>query len=387
MCRRLVALIAVAPFLVSASAWAQISLVHATSCGPQTLPDMACSIPLTGSGNLIVVGVQLGGGIDTGTTISGVTDNAGNIYAEAGAALSIDTSAGSVVDVWYAKNSFSGANSITITPSASVSNAGAVIWEFSGVDPTAPLDQTAVLNSQGSTTTVAAPAISISSASEVLISLTAVSGNVTGVASGNAFASDAILNGEGWAHLVTSSTGIYSAAWNENPAGTYASSTVSFKAASAAATSVTVGPISACDLAPPYGTIDGSDVNAAVSMALGTTPCTADIDGAAVCNVAVVQRVVNASMPGGICVTGTTVPHSVSLNWVASTTPNVTYNIYRTATSSMYSSTPLASSGATTSYTDITVQFGQTYYYVVTASSAGSESVPSNEVPATIPSP
>src|SRR5579885_2705483 len=56
---------------------AQIALVHVTSCGKQAFPT-SCTISSTGSGNLIVVGFQIEGGSNTATTISGVTDNAGN---------------------------------------------------------------------------------------------------------------------------------------------------------------------------------------------------------------------------------------------------------------------------------------------------------------------
>jgi hypothetical protein len=76
-----------------------ISLVHVTSCGPQTFPMSTCTIPATGSGNLIVIGWQSGAGVDTPVTIGSVTDNAGNIYAEAGAALSADSASGSVQPV------------------------------------------------------------------------------------------------------------------------------------------------------------------------------------------------------------------------------------------------------------------------------------------------
>src|SRR5881296_1277982 len=84
--------------LYSASAWAQISLVRVTGCGPQILPGTTCSIPSTGSGNLLVVAWMASG---TTTTLSGVTDNAGNTYAEAGNARSIDTGANLVADIWY----------------------------------------------------------------------------------------------------------------------------------------------------------------------------------------------------------------------------------------------------------------------------------------------
>ena len=61
--------------------------------------------------------------------------------------------------------------------------------------------------------------------------------------------------------------------------------------------------INACELAPPYGTIDAADVPAITNMTLGLSPCTANIAGTGVCNAAVVQRVVNAAL-GGTCLTG-----------------------------------------------------------------------------------
>jgi hypothetical protein len=131
------------------------------------------------------------------------------------------------------------------------------------------------------------------------------------------------------------------------------------------------------------GKVDTADVQAAINMSLGVSPCTANIAGIKVCNVVVVQRVINASL-GGACINSTGL-HSVSLTWVASTTPNVTYNVYRATSSGEYSS-PLASSVSGTRYTDGTVQPGQIYYYVITAVS-GSESPHSKEIQAVIPIP
>src|SRR5262252_3891472 len=117
-------------------------------------------------------------------------------------------------------------------------------------------------------------------------------------------------------------------------------------------------------------------------MTLGVSPCTANIAGANVCNVVVVQRVINASLGSG-CLTSTGI-HSVSLTWTASTTPGVTYNIYRSTTSGSFPPTPLASTGTTTNYTDNSVVSGQTYYYVVTAVSGSTQSANSSQVTAVI---
>jgi hypothetical protein len=234
---RLGLLVAAVPVL----AWSQIALVHVTTCGEQIFPS-TCTIPATKGGNLIVVGFETDVS-NTTTTISGITDNAGNVYAEAGAARAVDASLLTVTDLWYAKNSVAGAKTITINPSASI-NAVAVIWEFAGIDTTSPLDQTAVLNSQPGTTAVSGAPVTTTSGSEVIISIADVSNTVTGIASGNAFTDDSTAFASGWAHLIASTPGTYAAQWNQTPAGTYDSSTVSFKAAGGPAFTLSVSPSS-----------------------------------------------------------------------------------------------------------------------------------------------
>ncbi len=136
------------------------------------------------------------------------------------------------------------------------------------------------------------------------------------------------------------------------------------------------------------GSVNVADVQAAINMSLGQAVCTANIYGTGVCNVIVVQRVTNAAM-GGTCVTGTTVPHSVSLNWTASTSSNVVgYNMYRGTTSGGPYTKLTPSPVAGVAYTDTTVQAGQTYYYVATTlDSNNNESTYSTEAKAVVPTP
>ena len=99
----------------------------------------------------------------------------------------------------------------------------------------------------------------------------------------------------------------------------------------------------------------------------------------------VVDQVVNAALGLGCAISST---HSVSLTWTASTSTNVTYNVYRSATSNSgylkINSAPVS----VTSYTDSPVQAGQTYYYVATAvATSGTESAYSNQATAVIPTP
>ncbi len=141
---------------------------------------------------------------------------------------------------------------------------------------------------------------------------------------------------------------------------------------------------SACDLNGD-GAVDSSDVNLAMSMALGTTACTANIEAPLSCTVVTVQRVINA-WQGQTCVTYNS--HNVTLNWVASTSSGVTgYNVYRGSTSGgPY--TLIGSSSTAVTYTDFKVAAGASYFYVVTAiDSSGAESGYSNEAQGTVPSP
>ena len=66
----------------------------------------------------------------------------------------------------------------------------------------------------------------------------------------------------------------------------------------------------------------------------------------------------------------------------------VGYNVYRGTQSGGPYAVLNSAADASTTYTDSTVQAGQTYYYVVTAvDSSGNESVNSNQAQAVVPTP
>lgn len=96
--------------------------------------------------------------------------------------------------------------------------------------------------------------------------------------------------------------------------------------------------------------------------------------------------------PAAATLTGTGVAapaYTVSLTWVASTSPNVVgYNVYRrTGTTGSFTQINTVRDG-TTAYTDSSVTDGQTYYYETTAvNSSNEESAPSTAVSAQIPAP
>lgn len=143
---------------------------------------------------------------------------------------------------------------------------------------------------------------------------------------------------------------------------------------------------SVCDLNSD-STVNVVDVQLAVNMYLGTTPCTATVEGTGVCNQDVVSRVKTAAI-GGTCVTGPG-PHSVTLNWTASTSPNLKgYYVYRAGVSGgpykKMNSTPVVG----TSYVDYNIDGGFTYYYVATAvDTSNNESTYSSQAGASVPTP
>jgi len=144
--------------------------------------------------------------------------------------------------------------------------------------------------------------------------------------------------------------------------------------------------ISACDLNQD-GVINNADVAIAINMALGTVQCSANVEGSNTCTVITVQRVFNASL-GQPCIVYNA--HAAILSWTASTTPNVTYNVYRASALIGPFTTPVNSSPISgTTFTDTSVQAGQTYYYVATAVDMNGNQSADSSPPAqvTIPSP
>lgn len=141
-----------------------------------------------------------------------------------------------------------------------------------------------------------------------------------------------------------------------------------------------------CDLNAD-GTVNVLDAQVAINMALGVVPCTANISNLGVCDVIVVQRIINASLGGG-CLTGPTI-HTVTLNWTASTSSDITgYNVYRAVLDGGPYTKINAFPVATTSFTDPAAQAGATYFYVTTAiDSNNNESAYSNQAQAVIPNP
>jgi hypothetical protein len=89
------------------------------------------------AGNLIIAFVRM----STATQTVAVTDSARNAYTDAVAQP--QTTDGHQVHIFYARNIVGGANTVTATFSASNNHPWLAIYEYSGLNPTNPLDQTA----------------------------------------------------------------------------------------------------------------------------------------------------------------------------------------------------------------------------------------------------
>jgi hypothetical protein len=102
--------------------------------------------------------------------------------------------------------------------------------------------------------------------------------------------------------------------------------------------------------------------------------------------VTIITNASNSPTSISLAGTGAAVSHSATLSWTPSTSTVIGYNVYRSTVSGGPYNKLTASTVSATSYTDPSVQGGQTYYFVVTAVDAsGVESVYSNQVSATIP--
>jgi len=109
------------------------------------------------------------------------------------------------------------------------------------------------------------------------------------------------------------------------------------------------------------------------------------MSGSTSANILFSSNASDSSLAESVSGTGA-VQHTVSLSWNPSSSTVVGYNVYRGGVSGGPYTRTNSSLGTLASYTDTSVQSGQTYYYVTTAvDSTGLESGYSNEVSAVLP--
>jgi hypothetical protein len=210
-------LTATATFVTSPS-WA---IVHRTTkAGAIT----NLTIPATFKGNLIAVALMFNGT----TSVTSVSDNAGNTYVSAGARIANGPFS---VEIWYAQNSIAGATLVTPNFGVLPSHLEISTWEVSGVLAVPP-DAASTATGTLTLTNTPGPAVTTAENGAFIISLIlGINTSVSGIATGNEFTSDFKTNGNGWAHITSnaSTAGSHQAIWSiPTPTGKYCASTVAF---------------------------------------------------------------------------------------------------------------------------------------------------------------
>jgi hypothetical protein len=182
------------------------------------------------AGNLLVVFVGL---VSSTATVSSIADTAGNTYTYV---ASIVYSAYYRIECWYAKNITGNANNVvTVTYSASVTYRTITVDQYSGCDPSAPLDQynTGSGNSAAPTT----GNITTTSADEVLVAGVHLDANKTITAGANytkRTLTDPAPSFGASEDRIVSATGTYNATFSLNSAAGWVIIVASFKAAAVA---------------------------------------------------------------------------------------------------------------------------------------------------------
>jgi hypothetical protein len=191
-----------------------------------------------GSGN--TAGNLLVAIIGTAGDPTGVTDTAGNTWVKATEFYNGGTFIG--IDIWYAKNCLSGANTVSFSGGFGSPFDGIIVAEFSGIDTTSPFDQEQSAEGDFATATPNSGNITTTQADEVLIGGAA---GLTGVGltwTGSFTELEDLFDGQrkpGAGYRIVSSTSTYAATatCDTSPAnGGWVAAVASFKAAGAGRT-------------------------------------------------------------------------------------------------------------------------------------------------------
>ncbi len=217
-----------------------INFMQVAAAVPQTSQSTVAvtysAAQTAGNLNVVVVGWN-----DATRLVSSVADSKGNAYALA-VGPTVHSAAGLSQAIYYARNiaaAAAGSNTVTVTFTGAAVYPDIRILEYSGLDPTAPLDGTAA--GTGSSATSSTPALTTTNANDLLFAANTVSTSTA--APGTGFTSRVITNPDGDIaedRLVTT-TGSYSATASLNPAGQWVMQLVAFKAAAGGVTAPKIG--------------------------------------------------------------------------------------------------------------------------------------------------
>jgi hypothetical protein len=349
-----------------------------------------------------------------------VADSQGNVFTPV--ANPLTTPAGSLSSVYYAKNIKGGVDAVTVTLSATSRYLEVYLSEYSGINPTNPIDTQA--GASGSAGAVSSGAATTTAAGDMICGYCVADWTCT---AGSGFTARSTLGANLVEDMVAGSPGKYAATGTATSGWTM--QMVALKPNSPAPAGAQQSPSAGVGLSTTSLTFGNTPVGLTSSpqtitvtnpggVALSitsigltganptdfslVTTCGPSLAAGGSCTAVVMfTPLTSGNLSASVTVTDNapgspqTVSlsgggsHDVMLTWTASVTPGVLgYYVYRGAASGKESTAPLNSTPiAGTSYADSNVANGQTYYYVVTAvgTNGTTQSVYSAEASATVP--
>jgi hypothetical protein len=401
------------------SASPTITFVQGNYAAPSQLS--AITVPFTqaqtaGDLNVVVVGWD-----GSSNTVESVKDTSGNVYTKAVGPTQISSELTQLI--YYAKNivaSSAFANAVTVTFASNASDPDVRILEYSGANTSTPVDVVAA--GTGSSDASATSSITTTNATDLIFGANTT--RTTTTAAGSSFTKRMITlpHGDIVEDRMVTATGSYTASASLSASNDWVMQMVAFRTPTASADA---GTLSATPATLSFGdvTLGSSSVLPAEATNTGTTNvtlstaaitgagfsftgpslpvtlspgqaasfsvtfdpnATGDVTGA----LSVTSNAANSPASVSLSAAGVN-KHTVALDWTASTSTGISgYDVYRgTASGGPYTllnSSPVSG----TTYTDSTVQAGDTYYYVATAvNSSGAQSADSNQATAVVPFP
>lgn len=247
---------------------APIALVQSAQKEGSALGSISVGFPSSSSaGNLIIAYVRMS---TTSETVT-LTDIAGNVYTDA--VSQAQTADGHQVHLFYARNIRGGANTVTATFSSTNNHPWIAVYEYSGLDSTNPLDQTAHAQNSGSTASLVSAATS--SSNELVFAGTGLPASFTGtVTPGTGYA---VVNQDTGSSRAANATATLASSQAVTAGFAYSSSTnwsmvlATFKGSAPSSTTINPLPPAITTTSLP-GATQNTAYTATLSVTGGTSP-------------------------------------------------------------------------------------------------------------------
>jgi hypothetical protein len=207
------------------------ALVQVNYAVPQT-PQTTVTVTYTqaqtaGNLNVVIVGWN-----DSTAQVQSVTDTKGNVYVLAVGPTVITGIFNAIQAIYYAKNiaaATAGGNTVTVTFTVPAVFPDIRIAEYSGIDPSVPVDVVAA--AQGSGTSSDSGSVTTGNANDLLVGTNLVQTVTTGPGAGYTSRVITIPNGDILEDRAVTATGSYNATAPVSPSGSWIMQLVAFRAA------------------------------------------------------------------------------------------------------------------------------------------------------------